>query len=88
MSIQVHNSLFSLCTRDSLYQMKVDQYGVLNHTWYGPDTAMDMSYIEDYPEISFSANLWDTEKSRMYSTTVCLNTRAAGFRIFAIPRFC
>ena len=83
MSIQVHNSLFSLCTRDSLYQMKVDQYGVLNHTWYGPDTAMDMSYIEDYPEISFSANLWDTEKSRMYS----LNDRLLEYSCGGISDF-
>ena len=67
MSIQVRDQVFSLTTNDSLYQMKVDQYGILNHTWYGPNTEMDMSYIEDYPEISFSANLWDTEKSRMYS---------------------
>lgn len=83
MSIQVHDSLFSLCTRDSLYQMKVDQYGVLNHTWYGPDTAMDMSYIEDYPEISFSANLWDTEKSRMYS----LNDRLLEYSCGGISDF-
>lgn len=72
MSIQVRDQVFSLTTNGSLYQMKVDQYGILNHTWYGPNTEMDMSYIEDYPEISFSANLWDTEKSRMYSLNDCL----------------
>ena len=56
MSIQVRDQVFSLTTNGSLYQMKVDQYGILNHTWYGPNTEMDMSYIEDYPEISLTAN--------------------------------
>lgn len=67
MAIEVKDHLFSLSTNNSLYQMKIDEYGVLNHTWYGAQTSMDMSYIEDYPEISFSANLWDAERSRLYS---------------------
>lgn len=28
-------SLFTLCTKTSMYQMKTDQYGVLLHTYYG-----------------------------------------------------
>lgn len=67
MPITVQDGLFSLTTRDSLYQMKVDSYGVLNHTWYGPKTDMDMEYLEDYPEISFSGNPWEAKFSRMYS---------------------
>lgn len=67
MPITAENGLFSLTTDDSLYQMKVDAYGVLNHTWYGPNTHMDMEYLEDYPEISFSGNPWEARLSRLYS---------------------
>ncbi|MBD5423860.1 MAG: alpha-galactosidase [Allobaculum sp.] len=67
MAIVVQNHIFSLYTKDSLYQMKVDAFGILNHTWYGPKTDMDMSYLEDYPEIGFSGNLWESLDNRLYS---------------------
>lgn len=67
MPITIKDNVFSLTTRDSLYQMKIDRFGVLNHTWYGPKTGMDMEYLEDYPEISFSGNPWEARLSRMYS---------------------
>lgn len=67
MGIYVEDKIFSLTTNNSLYQMKVDQYGILNHTWYGPKTDMDMSYLEDYPEISFSGTIWDARKDPNYS---------------------
>lgn len=67
MGIYIENELFNLTTQNSLYQMKVDQYGILNHTWYGPHTDMDMSYLEEYPEISFSGNIWDAKDNSCYS---------------------
>lgn len=67
MAILIDGTLFSLTTKDSLYQMQVDEYGVLNHLWYGPKTGMDMSYLNQYPEISFSGNLADTGVKRDYS---------------------
>ncbi len=67
MAIVFQNGIFDLSTQDSLYQMKVDSFGILNHTWYGPKTNMDMSYLEDYPEIGFSGNLWESHDNRLYS---------------------
>lgn len=67
MPITIQNNLFNLFTCNSLYQMKVDMFGILNHTWYGPKTDMDMSYLEDYPEIGFSPNLWESHDNRLYS---------------------
>ena len=31
-------AVFNLCTKNSLYQMKSDSYGVLLHTYYGKRT--------------------------------------------------
>ena len=33
-------ALFNLCTKNSLYQMKADSYGVLLHTYYGKKTEL------------------------------------------------
>ena len=39
-------SLFTLYTKTSMYQMKVDDYGVLLHTYYGKKTEnFDYSYL-------------------------------------------
>lgn len=67
MAISIDGNLFSLSTQDTLYQMQVDEYGILNHLWYGPKTGMNMSYLNQYPEISFSGNLADTGTRRDYS---------------------
>lgn len=78
MAIVVQDHVFSLYTKDSLYQMKVDAFGILNHTWYGSKTDMDMSYLEDYPEIGFSGNLWESHDNRLYS----LNDRPLEYPCF------
>ena len=67
MPISIDGNLFSLSTQDTLYQMQVDEYGILNHLWYGPKTGMSMSYLNQYPEISFSGSLADTGTRRDYS---------------------
>ncbi|MEE1314405.1 MAG: glycoside hydrolase family 127 protein [Faecalimonas sp.] len=50
MAIRVQNQTFYLETKNSLYQMQVDQFGVLIHLWYGEKTAMDMTYLLEYPD--------------------------------------
>lgn len=51
MPISVHNNLFSIKTKNTEYQMKVDQYGVLKHIWYGTKTNSNMEYLQEYPNI-------------------------------------
>ena len=42
MAIAVNEKVFTLCTKNSMYQMKADEHGVLLHTYYGKRT--DYSY--------------------------------------------
>ena len=67
MSIRVDGTTFSLETKNTLYQMKADAYGVLKHLWYGAKTSQDMEYLLDYPDVSFSGNIYDVEDNRTYS---------------------
>lgn len=63
-----NNSLFTLCTKSSMYQMKVDQYGVLLHTYYGKRTEnMDFSYLIQRRDHGFSGNPYEAETDRTYS---------------------
>lgn len=63
-----NNSLFTLCTKTSMYQMKVDQYGVLLHTYYGKKTEnMDFSYLIQRRDHGFSGNPYEAETDRTYS---------------------
>ncbi len=71
MAIRVQNQTFYLETKNSLYQMQVDQFGVLIHLWYGEKTAMDMTYLLEYPDVGFAGNIYDAGDVRTYS----LNTR-------------
>ena len=45
MAIAVNEKVFTLCTKNSMYQMKADEHGVLLHTYYGKRG------ITDFPEI-------------------------------------
>lgn len=46
MAIAVNEKVFTLCTKNSMYQMKADEHGVLLHTYYGKRTEqMDFSYL-------------------------------------------
>ena len=38
MAIKIENKVFQIETEHTSYQMKVDEYGVLNHLWYGAKT--------------------------------------------------
>ena len=59
------NRLFTLCTKNSMYQMKADDKGILLHTYYGRKTDIcDYSYLIQRRDHGFSGNLrilWRTE---------------------------
>ena len=59
--------LFQLITDNMEYQMKADKYGVLKHLWYGEKTGCDMEYLQSYPDVGFSGNIYDAGNDRTYS---------------------
>lgn len=62
------NSVFTLQTRRTMYQMKVDDYGVLLHTYYGKKgVPFDYSYLITYADHGFSGNPYDAGDNRLYS---------------------
>ena len=61
-------NLFTLQTLDSTYQMKVDDHGVLLHTYYGaPANETDFSYLIGPEDRGFSGQPGDEKKDRTYS---------------------
>ncbi len=67
MSIKINNNLFNIETKNTLYQMKVDKHNVLKHLWYGKKTDMDMEYLQDYPDVGFSGQVYDAGFDKTYS---------------------
>lgn len=67
MAIRVEQQIFFLETEHTLYQMKVDRYGVLKHLWYGARTEQSMEYLQDYHDAGFSGNISDAGEDRTYS---------------------
>ena len=60
--------LFTLHTKNTTYQMKANEYGVLLHTYYGPRVGgCDLSYRLRYTDRSFSPNPEEEGKSRIFS---------------------
>ena len=88
MAITVKDKIFNLETENTLYQMKVDRFGVLNHLWYGEKTDCCMDYLLDYPDAGFSGNIYEAETERTYSLNTLpqeYSTSGVGdFRISAI----
>ena len=61
-------NLFTLQTLNSTYQMKVDDHGVLLHTYYGaPADETDFSYLIGPEDRGFSGQPGDEKKDRTYS---------------------
>ncbi len=58
---------FSIKTINSEYQMSADQFGVMNHLWYGAPVGTNMGHLLDYPDVGFSGNIYDAGKVRTYS---------------------
>ncbi len=88
MAITVKDKIFNLETKNTLYQMKVDRFEVLNHLWYGEKTDCCMDYLLDYPDAGFSGNIYEAENERTYSLNTLpqeYSTSGVGdFRISAI----
>ncbi len=86
MAIRVDGLAFSLHTNHTTYQMKVDALGVLKHIWYGQKTEQDMEYLLDYPDVSFSGNIYDVGDNRSYSLdTMPLEYATKGVGDYRIP---
>lgn len=63
------NRLFTLCTKNSMYQMKADDKGILLHTYYGRKTDIcDYSYLIQRRDHGFSGNPDEATGDRTYST--------------------
>lgn len=64
---QHENRIFTLETRHTTYQMKVDDYGFLLHLYYGGRVYGDMDYLLTYYDRGFSGNPSDVGSDRTYS---------------------
>ena len=62
--------IFSLHTRNTTYQMKVDGYRYLLHLYYGKKTGASMDYMITYFDRGFSGNPYDAGADRTYSLDV------------------
>lgn len=67
MSIAFDQGVFTLTTKNTMYQFMTDRYHVLIHLWYGKNTHCDMSYLVDYPDVAFSPSVFDAGRDRTYS---------------------
>lgn len=64
---QQENQLFSLNTKHTTYQMKVDSKGFLLHLYYGGKISGNMTYLLTYYDRGFSGNPADAGNDRTYS---------------------
>lgn len=68
MAINIKNQIFTLHTKNSTYQMKVDEQNLLIHTYYGNRTDdTDCSYLIRMADRGFSGNIPGTDRERVYS---------------------
>ncbi len=85
-TIDAEKRIFTLETDHTMYQMQADSYGVLRHLWYGAKTGCDMSYLQDYPDVGFSGNIYEAGNDRTYSLdTLPLEYAGAGVGDFRVP---
>ena len=86
MAIKIEHGVFQIETADTMYQMKVDAFGVLHHLWYGAKTGCVMDYLLDYPDVGFSGNIYEAENQRTYSLdTLPLEYASGGVGDFRVP---
>lgn len=62
--------IFSIDTKDTTYQMKVDSYGFLLHLYYGAKVNGAMDYLLTYADRGFSGNPAEAGADRTYSLDV------------------
>lgn len=67
-----NNRLITLNTKNSTYQMKIDEYGFLLHLYYGKRTNGNMDYILVNLDRGFSGNPYDVGDNRKYSLDALL----------------
>ncbi len=67
---QQDKQLFTLNTRHTTYQMKVDRLGFLLHLYYGGRISGNMDYLLTYYDRGFSGNPADAGNDRTYSMDV------------------
>lgn len=68
MGIIIAQNVFTLHTDNSTYQMKVDEKGILLHTYYGKRTdETDYSYLIALADRGFSGNVPQSRDERDYS---------------------
>ena len=58
---------FTLQTKNTTYQMQVDQYGFLLHLYYGKKAEGCMDYLLTHYDRGFSGNPYDAGEDRTYS---------------------
>lgn len=68
--INEQKRVFTLNTKHSTYQMKVDRYGFLLHLYYGRRTEGCMDYLLHFADRGFSGNPYDAGEDRTYSMDV------------------
>lgn len=59
--------LFSLHTKSTTYQMRVDDLGYLEHLYYGARMDGDMSYVVTHYDRGFSGNPYESRDDRTFS---------------------
>lgn len=64
------NQIFTLHTKHSTYQMKVDEYQILLHLYYGRRINSYMDYMIPYYDRGFSGNPYDASRDRTYSLDI------------------
>lgn len=67
---QGKNRIFTLQTRHTTYQMKVDDLGFLLHLYYGGKVTGNMDYLLTYYDRGFSGIPYDANGDRTYSLDV------------------
>ncbi|MFG6384033.1 MAG: alpha-galactosidase [Lachnospiraceae bacterium] len=68
MAIIIKDNVFTLQTKNSTYQMKADDKGILLHTYYGKRTdETDYSYMISMADRGFSGNIYEAREDRTYS---------------------
>ena len=67
---QKEKKIFTLQTKQTTYQMKVDDFGFLLHLYYGAKVSGDMDYLLTFYDRGFSGNPNDVGNDRTYSMDV------------------
>lgn len=67
---QQDEKIFTLQTKQTAYQMKIDDFGYLLHLYYGGKISGSMDYLLTYYDRGFSGNPYDAGSDRTYSMDV------------------